>query len=73
MPPASLIGLDRGNGGALVPAAVGGADAGAMHLEAELDRLGGQRPPAAAEAGQRAGNSGEAKPRHPFPSARRGG
>ena len=31
--------LERGLGGALVPAAVGGADAGAVELEAEADRL----------------------------------
>ena len=35
--------LDRGVGGALVPAAVGGADAGAVRLEADLDRLGALR------------------------------
>ena len=35
--------LDRGGRGALVPAAVGGADAGAVHLEADADRLGGLR------------------------------
>ena len=33
--------LHRRVGGALVPAAIGGADAGAMRLEADLDRLGG--------------------------------
>ena len=31
--------LDRGIGGALVPAAIGGADAGAVRLEADPDRL----------------------------------
>ena len=31
MPPASLISLDRGSGGPLIPAAIGGADAGAVH------------------------------------------
>ena len=35
--------LERGHGGALVPAAVGGADAGAVELEAEADGLGGLR------------------------------
>ena len=30
--------LDRGIGGLLVPAAIGGADAGAVRLEADLDR-----------------------------------
>ena len=42
--------LERGGGGALVPAAVGGADAGAVELEAEADRLGGLRLD---EAGER--------------------
>ncbi len=32
--------LGGGRGGAVVPAAVGGADAGAVHLEADLDRRG---------------------------------
>ena len=39
MPPASLMTLTAALRGDLVPVAIGGADAGAVRLEADLDRL----------------------------------
>ena len=42
--------LDRGVGRALVPAAIGGADAGAVRLEADLDRLRATAPARSAQS-----------------------
>lgn len=54
--------LDRGIGGLLVPAAIGGADAGAMRLETDLDRRRALRLRIADEArtGREARRSGRA-------------
>ena len=63
--------LERGGGGALVPAAVGGADAGAVQLEAEADRLGGLRlDPARPEAGGGQRGSGREALQHIAPPGR---
>ena len=42
--------LDRRIGGLFVPAAIGGADAGAMRLEADLDRCGRSAPASSARS-----------------------
>ena len=68
MPPASLSTLSAALRGALVPAAVGGADAGAVQLEAEADRLGALRLDEAGESRRR-----RARRRRPGPSAPRAG
>ena len=76
-PPADAAGLvdvvDRGPGGALVPAPVGRPDAGSMNLEADPDRrvaagMGARRKPGQrgrrGHAGQRAGAFHGGPPRH---------
>ena len=61
--------LDGGVGGLLVPAAIGGADAGAVGLEADLDRLGTLRLAVADEA--RPGDQRRRSAPSPFSAVRR--
>ena len=63
--------LERGRGGALVPAAVGGADAGAVELEAEADRLGGLRLDEAGRPPAVEGAAGGQALEHAAPAGRR--
>ena len=71
MPPCVVQHLERRLGGALVPAAVGGADAGAVELEAEADRLGGLRlHEAGAQARRRERAAGREPLQHVAPPGR---
>ena len=54
--------LDGGIGGLLVPAAIGGADAGAVRLEADLDRRRALRLRVAHEARRQRQAGGSAQP-----------